>query len=172
MSGYQHGMTVRPSATVLTVEEARRRNAALRLELAALTAEHNHLAPKVEAMRADVTAARKKLSRQIRDLETARTQTANIAAHAQHAANTTPLYGGPEGLQAAAGEIEAYESKPGAKLGTVRRGPSHGTSRRYATGCRCDACLAWRERKTAQAVEQNRRRREEFQALKNAAEAA
>lgn len=153
---YVRGASEYPSTTVLTVEQARRRNAELRLELAGLMAEQADLAPKVEAMRAEVTAARKKLSRQIRDLDAVRAQTASIASAAeQESALPTPLYGGREGLQAAADEIEAYESAPGAKLSTVRRrrGPSHGTGKRYEAGCRCGDCLAWRERKSAREVE-------------------
>ena len=170
--GYRHGMTAQPGTSVLTVERARLVNAELRRELATLTGENTVLAPKVDAMRKEVTAARKKLARQIRDLEAIRIQTANIAAHAQHLTNTgtEPVYGGPEGLRAAADEMKAYED--GAlNLSTVprgRKGPRHGTGRRYALGCRCDSCLEWRGRKTAQEVARNKARRAEFQAMQEA----
>lgn len=164
------------SRPIETVEQARRRNAELRRELTGLMAEQADLAPKVEAMRQEVTAARKKLSRQIRDLDAARAQSARIAGLATEPATPTlsePVYGGREGLQAAADEIEAHESKPGAKLGTVRRrGPRHGTARMYGTGCRCEACLGWRDKRTAQEVARQQRRREEYLALKAAAEVA
>jgi chromosome segregation ATPase len=151
---YVRGKSEQPSTTVLNVEQARRRNAELRLELAGLMAEQSDLAAKVEAMRAEVTAARKKLSRQIRDVDAVRAQAARIASIVERESTLpAPVYGGREGLQAAADEIEAYESKPGAKLGTVRRSnPRHGTGRKYGTGCRCGDCLGWRDRKSAREV--------------------
>jgi hypothetical protein len=170
--GYQYkGDQSRPMETI---EQARRRNAELRRELAALMFEQADLAPKVEAMRAEVSAARKKLSRQIRDLDAVRAQSARIAAaRDEEPTLTDSVYGGREGLLAAADEIEAYEAKPGAKLGTVRRrGPRHGTGRMYSTGCQCGECLGWRKKRTDQEVARQRRRREEFQALKAAAEVA
>lgn len=169
MAGYAYKGAQAPAA-ILPVEQARRRNAELRRELAVLTAEAARLQPQVEAMRAEVTAARRKLSRQIRDLEAARIQTRNIAALATEPATPTlaePVYGGPEGLKAAADEIEAYE---GAKLGTVpRRGPRHGTGRMYSLGCRCEDCRGWRKKRSDAERATQQRRREEYRALKAAA---
>lgn len=171
---YQRGKSEQPSTTVLTVEQARRRNAELRRELAGLMAEQADLAGKVEAMRAEVTAARKKLSRQIRDVDTARAQAARIGTVVERASTLPePVYGGREGLQAAADEIEAYDSKPGAKLGTVRRStPRHGTGRVYGTGCRCGDCLGWRDRKSARELVLKAARLERRIAEAVAAEAA
>jgi len=138
---------------VLPVEQARRRNAELRRELAELMAENTHLEPKVEAMRRDVTAARKKLSRQIRDLDAIRSQAASIAALAELEAAAAPRFGGPDGLQAAAHEIKAHEDKPLPPITPRRlggRGGSHGTRRKYEEGCDCDDCLGWRTSKTKQ----------------------
>lgn len=151
--GYQRGASPQPAATALNVEQARRRNADLRLSLVAITAENVQIEAKVETMRRDVTAARKKLARQIRDLDVIRTQTANIAALAEQAASTEPKHGGPDGLQAAADEIKAHEEKHLNLAKPARRGgkgPSHGTRSKYDEGCDCDACLGWRIRKTAQ----------------------
>lgn len=150
---YQRGVSPQPATTVLTVEQARRRNAELRLALVAITAEKAQVEAKVEGMREELTVARRRLSRQIRDLDAIRTQTANIAALAEQAATTEPKHGGPDGLQAAADEIKAYEdkhlnlSKPTRRRG---KGPSHGTRSKYDEGCDCDDCLGWRIRKTAQ----------------------
>lgn len=146
--GYQRGLSPQPATTALAVEQARRLNAALRLELAALTTEHANLAPKVETMRKDVSAARKKLTRQIRDLNTVRGQMEQIATVAPHV-STLPesVHGGHEGLQ-------------DASASQGRKGPSHGTRTRYVAGCRCDACLGWRKRASAQTLEGLKRKRE------------
>lgn len=163
--GYTHGKTAQPATTMLTVDQARRLNAELRRELAALMTEQAELAPKVEAMRKEVTAASKKLTRQVRDLETIRSQTARLAAQAeQQRSLPAPVYGGEEGLLAATEEIEAYE---GDKLGTVkRREPRHGTGRMYSTGCRCEDCLGWRKKRSDAERATQQRRREELQALR------
>lgn len=169
--GYQYRGKQAPA--VMPIEQARRINAELRRELAALTAENADLEPKVDAMRRGVTAARKKLARQIRDIEVARIQTRNIAALAATPTAPESVYGGREGLQAAADEIEAHEAAEGAKLGTVRRrGPRHGTGRKYSLGCRCEECQAWRKRKSAAERATQNRRRDEYRALKAAAEVA
>ena len=168
---YQRGTSPQPATTGLSVERARRRNAELRLELAALTAENTRLAPKVETMRRDVTAARKKLARQIRDLDVIRTQISNIAALAEHVVSGGPVYGGPDGLQAAADEIKAHD-EAGLNLtkgAGPRKGPSHGTGRRYALGCRCLECKAWRKRKSARERTHVKRRLEQAVAERLAA---
>lgn len=144
---------------LLTVERARLRNAELRKELAFLTVENAKLEAQAETMRLKVTAARRNLTRKIRALDAARSQTEKIAKiKVQTSALPEPQYGGREGLQAAADEIEAYEAK--GKLGTVtRQDPRHGSGRKYALGCQCDACLEWRQRRTeAQRATSNRRR--------------
>jgi outer membrane murein-binding lipoprotein Lpp len=154
---------VRKTQTVVPVEHARRLNAALRLELASLTSENAVLAPKVETMRRDVTAARKKLARQIRDLDAIRAQISNIAALAEHVVSGGPVYGGPDGLQAAADEIKAH-GEAGLNLtkgAGPRKGPSHGTGRKYALGCRCVECRAWRKRKSARERTNVKRRLEQ-----------
>jgi len=156
---YTRGKSAQLAATVLTVEQARRRNAELRLELGALTAENTKLQAQAVEMRKQVTTARKKLSRQIRDLEAIRLQAKNIAALAEHAGSPEPVFGGREGLQAATEEIRAHEDR-----GTESRRwrePSHGTGRRYALGCRCDDCRGWRGRKSTQEREHVKRRREQ-----------
>lgn len=157
--GYKHGMTAQPATAVLGIEQARRLNADLRLELATLTAENTQLEARVGAMRQDVTVARRKLSRQIRDLETIRTQARNIAAMAGHSSGTEPVFGGPAGLLAAADELKAHGEAIASS--TVRRGPSHGTAGKYVQGCRCDECRGWRGRKSAQERAHVKRRREQ-----------
>ncbi len=158
--GYQRGMSPQPAATVLTVEQARRLNAALRLELAALTAENAVLAPKVEAMRKGVTAARKNLTRQIRDLAAVRSQAERIVADPE------PLHGGPDGLKAAYAEARAHGE------GEIIVQPSTakcGGRRKYETGCRCAECQGWRDRKTAREIvlKEQRLERGIAEALKN-----
>ena len=164
--GYQRGKTTQPAGSLLSVEQARRKNAELRLELVALTAEKPQLESQVEAMRQEITTARRKLSRQIRDLEAIRTQIRNIAALAEHASGTEPVFGGREGLQAATAEIRAHEdqhAKPSRPATSTRRrkGRSHGTAGKYVEGCRCDECKGWRGRKSAQEREHVKRRREQ-----------
>lgn len=159
--GYVRGDSPQPASTVLTVEQARRRNAALRLELVAITAENVQLETKVETMRRDVSAARRKLSRQIRDLDTVRAQADQLAAAALHVSTSPePVHGGREGLQAATEEMAAHEDQQ-LKLSKAPRRrtitpPSHGTRRKYEEGCDCAKCLAWRDRKTE--LESRRRR--------------
>lgn len=158
-------MSTQPSSTVLTIEQARRRNAGLRIELESLMREAAELEVSTGLMREAVSAARKKLTRQIRDLDAVRAQSDRIATDT---GRTTTLpasqFGGREGLQAAADEIEAYE---GAKLGTVKRnGPRHGTGRKYATGCRCEDCLGWRKKRSAAEQATQARRRAELKELR------
>jgi hypothetical protein len=57
MSGYNY--TSAQGSPILSVEQARRRNAELRIELEALTAEHAELLPLVEAMRRVVEPLRR-----------------------------------------------------------------------------------------------------------------
>jgi chromosome segregation ATPase len=145
--GYQHGKTLQPS---LPVEQARRRNAELRVELSRLTAENNALEAQVATARLRVSEARRLLTRKVRDLEAARAQVERLSAIRPASGLPEPVFGGREGLLAAAEEILAHESR-GSLAPRPLRGPSHGTERVYATGCRCGKCLAWRERRTAQA---------------------
>ena len=157
--GYQRGMTAQPMVTVQSVEQARRRNAELRIELASLTAENTQLEARVATARLRVSEARRLLTRKIRDLDTIRAQVDRLPA-VPVTGLPEPTYGGREGLLAAADEMEAHEAqglmfyKP-----RVRKGPSHGTRDRYATGCKCDLCLGWRRKRTDQETARQRRQR-------------
>lgn len=133
---------------LLTVERARRRNATMRLEMERLNAEHKFLEPRLEAVRAEVSKARKLLTRKVRELEAARIQIDQLAT-VKVAPLPDPTYGGPEGLLAATEEMEAHEFKLD-RLGRRRRitGPSHGTREKYYSPCRCDECINWRRRKS------------------------
>lgn len=134
-------------APVASVEQARRHNAALHAELRTLAAERADIAAHVKTMRAELTAARAKLSRQIRHLDAARAQQDLIEAAANFVSTLPePIHGGRDGLQAAVDEMLAHETR-GLKLAKPprpRTGPSHGTGRKYADGCRCDGCQQWR----------------------------
>jgi hypothetical protein len=132
---------------LLTVEQARRRNAEIRLELARLAAEHQQLEPQVNNLRAEVSNARKLLTRKVRDLEASRIQAEHLARVS--VAHGEPVHGGPAGLLAATQEIGAHQFKYDV-LGRKRPivGPSHGTRNKYAEGCRCDDCMDWRRRKS------------------------
>lgn len=141
-------------STVLSVEQARRRNAELRRELAGLTVENTHLEAQVGTMRLRVSEARRKLTGMTRQLDVARSQAERLGKVViSPAPLSEPLYGGREGLEAATAEMEAFESR-GLKLSKAREpgGLSHGTGRRYEAGCRCEACVAWRKRKSAQGL--------------------
>lgn len=167
--GYQRGKSTQTPAGVLTVEQARRRNAELRLELGALTAENTALEARVGVMRQEVSTARRKLSRQIRDLAAIRAQVSNIAALAQHAPGEEPVFGGREGLEAATAEARAHDEETvNPSTRRRRKGPSHGTSGRYREGCRCEDCRGWRCRKSERerALVKLRREQEIAQALK------
>lgn len=138
-----------PAGPLVTVERARRLNATMRVELDRLTAERNHLEPRLETVRAEVAKARKLLTRKVRELEATRIQLGRLATI--EPTSDEPIYGGREGLKAAAEEIKEHEFKLD-KLGRRRRihGPSHGTRQKYDTGCRCDDCMDWRRRRSEQ----------------------
>lgn len=143
---------------LLTVEQARRRNAEIRLELARLAAENAQLEPQVNNLRTEVSKARKLLTRKVRDLEAARIQAEHLARVG--VAGSEPVHGGPAGLLAATQELKAHEFKYDV-LGRKRRilGPSHGTRNKYGEGCRCDDCIDWRRRKSeSERYAQQRRR--------------
>lgn len=148
--GYQRGMTAQPAVTVQSVEQARRRNAELRIELASLTVENTQLEAQVATARLRVSEARRLLTRKIRDLDTIRAQVDRLPA-VPVMGLPEPTYGGREGLLAATAEILAHEAR-GDVSPRPAKGPSHGTGRRYESGCRCVACVAWRKRKSAQAT--------------------
>jgi hypothetical protein len=148
-----------PDGPLISAEQARRRNAEMRIELVALMAEQAQLEAKASAMRGALTDGYRKLSRQIKELDAVRAQADQIAAHAQHASTLPPpKYGGREGLQAATDEILAHESR-GLKLAKTpsapkaARGPSHGTDGKYKAGCRCGECV------TRKALDDTRRRK-------------
>jgi hypothetical protein len=147
--GYQHGKT---TATVLTVEQfedARRRNAAMKRELVFLDIENTRLQEEIEVRRAEVSQARRVLSRKVRDLAVIRTQVEQLAA-VYVSKLPEPVYGGREGLEAAAAEMAAHEAATYAlgRRTRKRSGNSHGTRKKYDEGCRCVACAAWRKRKS------------------------
>jgi chromosome segregation ATPase len=155
--GYQRKEAL--SGPLLTVEQARRRNTELRLELARLAAENAQLEPQIDTLRTEVSRARKLLTRKVRELEAARTQAEHLA-RVQVVTHAEPIHGGQAGLIAATEEIEAYAIKLD-KLGRRRRivGPSHGTRKRYGKGCRCDDCMDWRRKASdRERVNQQRRR--------------
>jgi len=149
--GYQYKGS--QDGAVLPVEQARRRNAELRHELAALTAENDQLEMKARAVREDLTAEYRKLAQKIRQLDAVRAQADLMAAAKQFKSNLPePVYGGREGLQAAADEMKAHEDKH-LKLSKPPRpakSPSHGASSGYTKGCRCAECVAWNSRRSAQ----------------------
>jgi hypothetical protein len=161
--GYQRKEA--PSGPLLTVEQARRRNAEMRLELARLAAENAKLEPQIDTLRVEVSRARKLLTRKVRELEAARTQAEHLA-RVQVVTSAEPVHGGQAGLIAATEEIEAHEFKLD-KLGRKRRilGPSHGTRDKYDAGCRCDQCMDWRRKKSdRERVSQQVRRSKQKQA--------
>jgi hypothetical protein len=143
MSYQYKGKPVEAAGPVLAVEQLRRRNAELHVELQALTAENTEIDKRIRLMRDELTLAYRKLRKQVWDLEAVRAQEQLIAeAKAFESKLPPPRYGGREGLEAATQEMLAHESK-GLKLGKdlpAPKGPSHGTTRRYAEGCRCQEC--------------------------------
>lgn len=147
---YVRGASRQPAGPVIAVEQVRRHNAELRIELHALATEKAGLDERIKTMRKDLSAAYIQLRRQIRDLDAVRAQ----QDYMDHAATVTstlppPKYGGREGLEAATLEMIQHENKH-LKLSKPRplRGPSHGTIRRYEGGCRCDECMsAWERTK-------------------------
>jgi len=142
MSYQYKGKDAAPATGMLAVEQARRRNAELHLELRALTAENAEINDKIRLMRDELTTAYRKLRKQLHDIEAVRAQEQLIAeAKAFKSELPPPRYGGREGLEAATEEMLAHESR-GLKLSKVitPTGPSHGTRRRYQAGCRCQEC--------------------------------
>lgn len=149
MSYQYKGKPAEVGAPILSVEQERRRNAELHIELQALTAENTEIDKRIRLMRDELTGAYRRLRKQVRDIEAVRAQEQLVAeAKTFKSKLPPPVYGGREGLQAATEEMMAHES-PGLKLSKelpAPKGPSHGTVRRYATGCRCPECLAARAR--------------------------
>lgn len=153
MSYQYKGRPAEVGAPILSVEQERRRNAELHIELQALNAENAEIDKRIRLMRDELTGAYRRLRKQVRDLEAVRAQEHLIAeAKTFQSKLPPPVYGGREGLQAATEEMMAHESKD-LKLSKVLpapAGPSHGTMRRYETGCRCSDCLAAKARKKSQ----------------------
>lgn len=150
-----------PEAKLLTIDQVRQRNAALALELQTLTAEKAELDNRGDAMRKEVTAARKRLTRQLREIDAVRVHSDQIAAAKRYVSTLPPpIHGGREGLQAATDEMLTHESKhlKLAKAPRPPKGPSCGTGRKYAKGCRCDDCKAWRKRKSARELTNKKKR--------------
>ena len=140
---YQYKGKPSAGAGLLTVEQERRRNAELHIELQAITAENAEIDKRIRLMRDELTGAYRKLRRQVRDLDSVRAQEQLIAdAKTFKSKLPEPRYGGREGLEAATAEMMAHEAK-GLKLSKTLappKGLSHGTRRRYADGCRCTEC--------------------------------
>jgi hypothetical protein len=151
-------------SVVVNVEQARRRNAELRIELGALLTENTQIEARIKATRADLTAAYRKLSKQIRDMDAINAQAELVAASERFVSTLPePKYGGREGLQAATDEMMAHEAR-GLKLAKAPRpikGPSHGTGRRYDLGCRCEECETWKVEKNAKTHSNWKRRQQE-----------
>ena len=148
---------------LLTVEQERRSNAELHLELKALTDENAELDERIRTMRKDLSEAYVQLRRQIRDLDAVRAQQDLIAnAQATQSELPAPKYGGREGLIAATEEILRHEYKQArlAKPRPAPKGYSHGTTKRYDAGCRCDDCRARKSRQNSQ-NRLNRKRRQD-----------
>lgn len=147
--GYQHGATQRPVLTVEQFGEARRRHAEMKRELAFLEIENARLQEEIVVKRAEVSQARRVLSRKVRDLAVVRAQVEQLQA-VYVSALPEPLYGGKEGLEAAAAEMAAHEAGTDAlgRRERKRSGNSHGTRKKYDEGCRCVECAAWRKRKS------------------------
>jgi hypothetical protein len=147
--GYQHGRTAPTVLTAVQFEEVRRRNVAMKRELAFLTIENTRLQEEIDARRADVSQARRVLSRKVRDLAVVRTQVEQLTA-VFVSSLPEPLYGGREGLEAAAAEIAEHEERKDAMGRRTRKrsGNSHGTRKKYDEGCRCITCMGWRKRKS------------------------
>lgn len=152
-----------PAGPLMTVEQARRRNAQLRIELARLEQERQQLEPQLDTLRAEVSKARKLLTRRVRDLEATRIQAEHLARVSTTTGTPEAIYGGIEGLLAATKEMEAHQFKLD-KLGRKRLtlGPSHGTRAKYNTGCQCDPCMDWRREESAreQAMQRERRNKQ------------
>jgi len=144
----------RPAAVegspLLSVEQERKRNAELHLELKAVTAENKEIDQRIRLMRDELATAYRKLRKQVRDLEAVRAEERLIAeAKTFKSKLPPPRFGGPEGLKAATEELMAHEAR-NLKLSKeiIANGPIHGTWRRYEAGCRCKACRGWRALKS------------------------
>jgi chromosome segregation ATPase len=136
---------------LVSVEQVRRRNAELRLELVAVMAERTRIEDQIREARQQVTSARRRLRRWVSDLDELLIKSAEIKSTTFRTL-PEPVHGGPEGLKAAADEMAAHEEAVVILAPRRRslRGSSHGTRGKYEQGCECDECLAWRARKTDQ----------------------
>jgi len=139
---YQYRGKPDPSEGLLTVERERRRNAELALTIRNLTAERAQL----EANVITVATVLKELRSVV---DTTRAETTHMAAYRDAVRQMPPpVHGGRTGLLAATKEIEAYDIKKRPRK--ERKGPSHGTWRRYYQWkCRCETCAAWSEEQSA-----------------------
>lgn len=166
MSYQYKGSAATIGAGLLTVEQARRRNAALALELQSLTEENADLDKQIRLMRDELSIAYRKLRRQVRDLESIRAQEQHLAeAETFKSTLPEPRYGGREGLEAATAEMMAHESKQ-LKLSKtiIPKGLSHGTYPKYKDGCRCPACIAAKNHSSSRYRSNVKRRNEQVAA--------
>lgn len=163
MSYQYKGKPVDAAGPVLTVEQLRRRNAELHVELQALTAENTEIDKRIRLMRDELTGAYRKLRKQVSDLEAVRAEEQLIAAAKTFKSKLPPpRYGGREGLEAATQEMLAHESRD-LKLSKALpppKGPSHGTRRRYADGCRCAVCSGYNTLRKGQERSRHKRRQQ------------
>lgn len=163
---------------LVNIEQARRRNAELRIELVQLNQARQDLEAKVAAELAlleeesaaatrELSAAHKKLTRQIRRRDTVRTQAALMSAGCKNPSDLPePMHGGREGLLAAADEMARYGARKRNKPTPIRskRAPrttseaAHGTWTQYRKHeCRCDECKAWKAADSARATARRKR---------------
>lgn len=71
-----------------------------------------------------------------------------------------PVYGGRAGLEAATREIEAYDARSNPRK--ERKGPSHGTWRRYYDlKCRCEPCKEWAKAQSIKNAERYQQRQKQ-----------
>jgi len=164
---YQHTPANGP---LLTVEQARRRNAELMIELRSLEAQQEALTARVAAEKAkleqdteqarkELTQAYRRLRSKVRELDAVRASEENITKTAAYVSELPPpLYGGRDGLEAAADEMAEYEARrngrkapPRGKRVKAELKPAlHGTSTAYRRDkCRCAECKAWLSRTSA-----------------------
>ena len=152
----------KPAATpvsVLNVEQERRRNAELAMQLRRLELERQSLEREGEKVLSTLQALRSHVDR-------TRDETRRLAAYKEAMKKLPPpVHGGREGLLAATAEMEAHRPKPKPRQKEYR-GPSHGTRRRYYDWkCRCEACNEWASVESSR----NRKRYNQRRTVKEAA---
>lgn len=154
MSHYHYKGKPAAPASVLNIEQERRRNAEMALTLRSLELERQSLESEAERVLSVLTALRSTVDRN-------RAETTRIAAYREAIRKMPPpIHGGREGLLAATAEMEAFESKK-TKPRKARKTSPHGTKRRYYVwGCRCEPCTQWAEQQSAVNAERYQRRKQ------------